>query len=167
MPFYIAGVPVVHLFSGSHEEYHTPEDDVETLNLQGGGDVSTLLSSLLRATLSEEAPLYQPSTAPPVAGDSRGYGSYLGTIPDYSTMMAETGGVLLGGVRPDGPADRAGLREGDRIIAMADIEIQNLYDMTFVLRDHRPGETIEIVVDRNGERISLRATLGKRPSRPQ
>ena len=162
-PFYAAGVPVLHLFSGAHERYHTPEDDVGALNMDGGGQVATLLGSLLGATLTEARPTYVRAAAgPAMAGDSRGYGSYLGTIPDYATMMAETGGVLLSDVRPDGPAERAGLRGGDRIVGMAGIEIRNLYDMSFVLRDHRPGETITIVVERDGQRVELLATLGQR-----
>jgi hypothetical protein len=168
MPFYEKKVPVVHLFSGAHEEYHTPDDDAETLNMDGGGQVAAFLANVLGALATEEVTLtWQPSSSgPTMAGDSRGYGAYLGTIPDYSTMMASEGGVLLSGVRKDGPADRAGIRGGDKIVAMAGVEIQNLYDMTFVLRDNRPGESIEVVVLREGERIALLATLGKRGKSP-
>ena len=42
----------------------------------------------------------------------RGYGAYLGTVPDYSAMDATTGGVLLADVRPGSPADKAGIRGG-------------------------------------------------------
>lgn len=168
-PFYAAGIPVVHFFSGSHEEYHTPADDAPTLNTEGGGQVATLLAATLRTvTTSAEKPEYVKSTAgPAMAGDSRGYGSYLGTVPDYASMGAKEGGVLLSGVRDGGPADRAGLEGGDRIIKMGDIEIQNLYDMVFVLRDNRPGDTLDVTVVRGEETILLKATLGKRPTTPQ
>jgi Tol biopolymer transport system component len=167
--FYDRGVPVIHLFSGAHEQYHTPEDDYETLNLEGGGQVVTLLAGALEGlvTAPQKLTYVKASSAPTMGGDSRGYGAYLGTIPDYAAMMAEEGGVLLGGVRADGPADRAGLQGGDTIVGMAGAEIQNLYDMTFVLRDHRPGETIEIVVLRGGEEVSLQATLGRRAAEPE
>jgi Tol biopolymer transport system component len=102
------------------------------------------------------------AAAPAMQGDSRGYGAYLGTIPDYRAMEDSKGGVLLGDVRPGGPADRAGIRGGDRIVEMAGTKIENLYDMTFALQDHKPGETIDVVVVRNGERVTLRATLGER-----
>jgi len=169
LPFYEKRVPVVHFFSGAHEEYHTPDDDAETLNMEGGGQVAALLADVLGVLTTGDATLtWQPSSSgPTMAGDSRGYGAYLGTIPDYSAMMETEGGVLLSGVRTDGPADRAGIRGGDRIVAMAGVEIQNLYDMTFVLRDNRPGESIEVVVLRDGERISLLATLGKRGESPE
>ncbi len=97
-----------------------------------------------------------------MAGDSRGFGAYLGTIPDYAEMMNSEGGVLLSDVRQGGPADIAGITRGDRIVEMDGTEIRNLYDMTFVLRDHRPGQIIEIKILRGDRPLSLSATLGRR-----
>ena len=166
LPFYEQGIPVVHLFTGGHTEYHTPDDDPKTLNLEGGGQVAGLLQGVLRELLeADQALTYRPAeSAAPLVGDSRSYGSYLGTVPDFSEMMGGTGGVLLSGVRKDGPGDQAGLRAGDRIVSMAGVEIHNLYDMTFVLREHRPGEVIEIELLRDGTRVDVTATLGRRES---
>jgi TolB protein len=50
-------------------------------------------------------------------------------------------------------------------VAMAGSRIENLHDMTFALQDNRPGETIDVVVLRGGERVTLRATLGERAAR--
>ncbi len=164
--FYEAGIPVVHLFSGAHEQYHTPDDDPETLDVEGGARVVRFVAEAAAALARlGERPSFQASrgSGAPMMGDSRGYGAYLGTIPDYSEMLGgENDGVLLAGVRAASPADRAGLRKGDRIVEMAGVRIANLYDMTFVLRDHRPGQTVRIVVEREGERLSLLATLEDR-----
>jgi Tol biopolymer transport system component len=81
-------------------------------------------------------------------------------------MASREGGVLLSGVRTDGPADRGGVRQGDTIVEMAGVEILNLYDMTFVLREHRPGETVPLSVLRDGERVQLQVTLGRRGEQP-
>jgi len=59
------------------------------------------------------------SAGPPMEGDRRGYGAYLGTVPDFRAMEATEGGVLLSDVRAGGPADLAGIRGGDRILAPA------------------------------------------------
>ena len=169
MAFYSAGVPVTHLFSGTHSEYHTPEDDAGLINSDGGARVSILLESLLVRLLTDPTrPTYQRSTSgPTMIGDSRGYGSYLGTVPDMSSMMGAEGGVLLADVRDGGPAHTAGIRGGDTITQMASMVIQNLYDMSFALQDHRPGETIEIIVLRNSEELTFRAVLGRRGESPQ
>jgi Tol biopolymer transport system component len=168
MSFYQNDIPVVHLFTGAHSEYHTPADDVATLNMEGGGRVADFLAAVLGDLLanSERLTFAATGSAPSMGGDSRSYGAYLGSIPDYTTMASREGGVLLSGVRTDGPADRGGVRQGDTIVEMAGVEILNLYDMTFVLREHRPGETVPLSVLRDGERVQLQVTLGRRGEQP-
>lgn len=162
--FYAAGVPVVHFFTGAHEQYHSPEDDAPLLNLEGGADVARITAALADGVRRGPRPDYvRTSAAAPTAGDSRGYGAYFGSVPDYSAMEATTGGVKLSDVRPGSPAEKGGVRKGDVIIGMAGITINNLYDMTFVLREHKPGDTIDIVVKRDGKELKLRATLAQRP----
>jgi Tol biopolymer transport system component len=165
--FYAAGIPVLHLFTGTHEQYHSPEDKAATLNAEGAARIAELTAVLAsRVARGDATPVYARASAPPAReGDSRGYGAYLGTVPDYRSMEQETGGVLLADTRAGGPADRAGVRKGDRIVAMAGTRIENLHDMTFALQDHRPGETIDVVVVRGAERVTLRATLGERAAR--
>ena len=167
MSFYTKGVPVVHLFSGSHEQYHTPEDDAALLNNPGGGQVSVLLQETLAGLLSAPTRLTfaPPQSGPVMAGDSRGYGSYFGSIPDYTAMegMANDG-VKLSGVRPGSPAEEAGVQAGDVLVGMGGVSVRNLYDMTFVLQDHKPGDIVELVVRRGGAELKLAATLRARPA---
>ncbi|MCI0658564.1 MAG: M28 family peptidase [Acidobacteria bacterium] len=162
--FYASGIPVLHFFTGAHEEYHTPQDDPGTLNAQGAAQIEEFAVSLMQelATRLTRITYVRTSAGPAMEGDSRGYGAYLGTIPDYRAMESTEGGVLLADVRTGGPADRAGIRGGDRIVSMAGTRIENLYDMTFALQDNRPGETIDVTVLRGNERLTLQATLGDR-----
>jgi len=161
--FYAAGVPVLHLFTGAHEQYHSPEDDVALLNVAGGAEVTRITAALADGLRTGPRPDYvRTSAAAPDAGDSRGYGAYFGSVPDYSTMEAATGGVKLADVRAGSPAEKGGIRKGDVIVSMAGVTINNLYDMTFVLREHKPGETIEVVVLRAGEPVTRRVTLARR-----
>jgi Tol biopolymer transport system component len=162
--FYARQIPVLHFFTGTHERYHTPDDDADTVNLEGVMKVAELTSHVAASVArGEVTPAYaRVAAAPAMEGDSRGYGAYLGTIPDYSAMESAGGGVKLADVRTGGPADKAGIKGGDTLVAMAGTRIENLYDMTYALQDHKPGETIDVVVLRNGERMTLRATLGSR-----
>ncbi|HET7710573.1 MAG TPA: M20/M25/M40 family metallo-hydrolase [Thermoanaerobaculia bacterium] len=166
--FYAAQIPVLHFFTGAHERYHTPDDRAETLNYEGLEKVvsftTRVVTSLARGDVS---PTYARATsAPLMQGDSRGYGAYLGTVPDYSAMNETSGGVLLADVRPGSPAERAGLRGGDRLVEIAGTRIENLYDMTFALQDQKPGDTVDVVVMRKGARQTLRATLSSRGATP-
>ena len=83
----------------------------------------------------------------------------MGTIPD---MTPQDFGVRITGVREDSPAEKAGLRAGDTIVELGGKEITDLYAYTYVLRDHKPGDEVTVVVLRNGERLSLKAVLGSR-----
>ena len=170
--FYAEGVPVAHLFTGAHEQYHTPEDDAALLNNVGGGEIVAFTEALVTAATRGDRLTYVRTAAAPMSGDSRGYGAYFGSVPDYSTMEAKTGGVKLSDVRKGSPAEKAGLQKGDVITGMAGTSVQNLYDMTFVLREHRAGETIEVVFQRGGVEQKKKATLatrsgdGKSPHKP-
>ena len=165
--FYAAGVPVVHLFTGAHDQYHTPDDDAPLLNMEGGGTVTSFTAALLGELVQPATKLaYARSTSGAPGGDSRGYGAYFGSVPDYSAMEASTGGVKLSDVRAGSPAEKAGLKKGDIIIRMAGTTVNNLYDMTYVLREHRPKETIEVVVLREGKEVSMLATLSTRTPEP-
>lgn len=166
--FYGDKIPVLHFFTGAHERYHTPDDKWNTLNYPGAARVVQFTADIAGKLLDgETSPTYtRVAVAPVFEGDSRGYGSYLGTIPDYRAMDSSSGGVLLADVRAGGPADMAGIRGGDRIVQMAGTRIENLYDMTYALQDHKPGETIDVVVVRNSETKKLRATLGSRSATP-
>jgi Tol biopolymer transport system component len=164
--FYAKQIPVLHFFTGTHERYHTADDDADTVNFAGAAKVAELTArvgeALARGSVN---PTYaRAAAAPAMEGDSRGYGAYLGTVPDFTAMEATTGGVKLSDVRAGGPADKAGIRGGDVLVAMAGTRIENLYDMTYALQDHKPGETVDVVVMRNGEKLTLRATLGSRSS---
>jgi len=88
-----------------------------------------------------------------------GYGAYLGTIPD---MTGSPGGVRITGVRAGSPAEVAGLKGGDIITAIGAKTVANLYDMTDALRSHQAGDTVLIVVKREGADLRVTAVLGKR-----
>ena len=162
--FYASGVPVIHLFTGAHEAYHTPDDKPNTINAEGMARVIEFTTNLAaELALGETRPTYVRATsAPLMEGDSRGYGAYLGTVPDYRAMESTEGGVLLADVRAGGPAEKAGIKGGDKIVSMAGTKIENLYDMTYALQDHKPGQTIDVVVVRGADHLTLRATLGDR-----
>ena len=166
--FYAAGVPVLHFFTGAHEAYHTPDDTASTVNAAGAARVIALTADLAEElVLGRLNPVHQrTASGPPLAGDSRGYGAYLGTVPDFRGMEAAEGGVLLADVRAGSPAARAGIRGGDRIVALAGTKVANLYDMTYALQEHKPGDAVDVVVLRGAERITVRAVLGERGAGP-
>ena len=162
-PFYAAGVPVLHLFTGTHTDYHKPSDDTAKINAAGGARVAALAADLAAELSRRPGRLTYASVAPPPpTGDSRSYGASLGTIPDYTGPPGGAKGVLLAGVRPGSPAEAAGIRRGDILVGLAGKEIGDIYDFVYVLRTAKPGQLATAVVIRDGARVELPVTFGGR-----
>lgn len=158
-PFYAAGVPVLHFFTGAHEDYHKPSDTADKINAGGGARVALLVSDLARELAGRPARLaYKSAPAPAPAGDARSYGASLGTIPDYAGDGRP--GVLVANVRPGGAAEKAGIARGDLLVELAGRPIRDIYDFMYVLRQAKPGDKTTAVVDRGGKRIALPVTFG-------
>jgi len=156
--FYAAGAPVLHLFTGVHEDYHKPSDDTDKINAEGGARVASLMADVAAAVAARPQRLtYKSVPAPPPAGDVRSAGAGLGTVPDYAGDGRP--GVLLSGVRAGSAAEKGGLQRGDLLVELAGTPIRDIHDLMFVLRRAKPGEKSLAVVDRGGSRISLAVTF--------
>ena len=167
--FYGEGIPVLHFLSNLHEDYHRPSDDWQKINADGLARVSELTARIASRLATGGAnaivmtPIEQsrPSPAAPAqsSSSSSGYGPYLGTIPD---MTPREFGLRLTGVREGSPAAIAGLQPGDVVVEFDGNPIADIYAYTYALQAKQAGDEVVIVVERNGERISVTATLGER-----
>jgi C-terminal processing protease CtpA/Prc len=157
MSFYVAGVPVLHLFTGAHSDYHKPTDSVDKINVAGAAQIAKLVSTLVTTLSAREKPLSYKAGAhgPAPRGDVRNFGASLGTIPDYAGPGAGKSGVLLGGVRPGGAAERAGLRRGDVLVRIDSHEIRGIEDLMFVLGAAKPGDRAKVTVVRDGKPLEV------------
>ena len=80
-----------------------------------------------------------------------------------SSGQAAEGGAAVGDVIADGPAARAGLRQGDRIVEIEEQPVRDPDDVSAVVNARRPGDEVQVVVERDGERRTLTVTLGEQP----
>ena len=152
-----AEVPTLSFFTGTHEEYHSPRDDADLINYDDLDRVARFGALLARRVANEaEAPAFVA-----VAQSSGQMGSrdavtvFTGTIPDYAS---EVEGLLLGGVIEGGPAEEAGLREGDVIVEFAGQTITNIYDYMYVLDSLKIDVPVPVVYMRDGERVEVELT---------
>ena len=155
--FYPRGVPVLSLFTGSHDDYHRPTDDAPKLDYAGLERITRLSKRLIdELATGKITPSYvkiERSTAP--GGSRENLRAYLGTIPDYATEVA---GVKLSGVRGGSPAEKAGLKGGDVIVEFAGQKIKNIYDYTYALDAVKIGQPVEVVVQREGKPVRVSVT---------
>jgi len=167
--FYGEGLPVLHFFSNTHMDYHRPSDDWDKVDIEGLDQIVDLVSEValdvagvsgsdVRIALTPVEPdLAEAHGQASTTGG--GYGPYLGTIPD---MVPVDVGLRLTGVREGSPAADAGIRGGDIVVEFGGREVRDIYAYTYALQAHEPGDAVEIVVLRDGERLTFTAVLGDR-----
>ena len=65
-------------------------------------------------------------------------------------------------VRDGSPAAKAGFKAGDVLVEFDGKKIENLYDFTYALRAHKPGDKVAVTVLRDGEKLTREVTLERR-----
>jgi len=146
--FYNVDIPVLHFFTGQHEDYHRPSDDFEKLNYKGMQTISNYIFEVIsdldnngklpfRKTKneSEETPRFKVG---------------LGVIPDY---LFDGKGMRIDGISEDKPAQKAGLQKGDIVVKLGDSAVVDMMSYMKVLATFEKGNTTKVVVDRKGERV--------------
>ena len=78
------------------------------------------------------------------------------------TLSDDAQGVTVAGIMPNSPAADAGIRLGDRILAIGEQLVSTSSDVIYEIAARRPGEKVAIRVDRGGLKGALRATLASR-----
>ena len=159
--FYLKRVPILSLFTGAHEDYHKPSDTADKLNYEGLRDIARFVALVARSrVLAEDEPVYIAVARPQGASARRMSNVFLGTIPDYAKEGQR--GVPLSGVVKDGPAEAAGLAGGDVVVGLAGQDLENIYDYVRTLNGLKPGEAVDITVEREGARKTFSITPGSR-----
>jgi hypothetical protein len=150
MTFNLAEIPSLALFTGSHADYHRPSDDADTVNYQDLERVARYGAAVASHLANETIPPDFIRVERTEQGGQAMMRVSTGTIPDYSS---EVDGLLLSGVMAGGPAERAGLRQGDVIVELAGRSVSNIYDYMFALDLLMVGEPAAVVFMRDGERL--------------
>lgn len=159
--FYLKNLPVLHFFTDVHEDYHKVGDTPDKINAAGEARVVALAERALRAIADRPARLTfvrAPSSAK--MSSSNGSNVYLGSIPDMAG--SDTPGLRLSGVSAGSPAEVAGLKAGDIIVVFDGKPVKDLYEYSDALYSHKPGDEVDIVVLRGGQRVTVHVKLGRR-----
>ncbi|MEO0937259.1 MAG: Do family serine endopeptidase [Pseudomonadota bacterium] len=75
--------------------------------------------------------------------------------------LEDTAGALVTSV-PDGPAKDAGMQDGDVILSFAGVDVDDTRGLVRQVGNSPVGETVRVVVFRDGQTMTLRVTLGRR-----
>lgn len=152
--FYYANVPVLHLFTGQHNDYHKPSDDEKLINYSG---MFQVYGFTLQMVQSLNKIKNMPFTATKSEESTRmAFKVSLGIMPDY---IFDGIGLRVDGVNLGKPGEKAGLLKGDVITKMGDFSIANIQDYMKALSQFKKGETISILIKRGNEEKTLQVTF--------
>lgn len=148
--FYNKDLPVLFFHTGSHENYHRPSDDVELINYEGIHEISNYIVNVI-----DEIETYGKldfketvSNQPTVAR----FKVSLRVMPDY---VFDGQGMKADQIIKGGPADKAGLIDGDIIIGIADFKVNDVYDYMEALSNFNEGDSTVIYVVREEKRLEF------------
>jgi serine protease DegQ len=90
-------------------------------------------------------------------------------VQDLTPELAEsfslkaTEGALIAGVLKGGPADNAGIRPGDILVAVNDGRVSDSASLLNLIAALKPGETAKLTVARKQQMLALPVSVGRRP----
>ena len=154
--FYLKDIPVLFLFTGAHQEYHKPSDDLALINLKGE---ALLLKYVIQViTKINQSPIldFKKTSNPHSNATKSSFKVTLGVIPDYSYDGI---GLRLDGVSDGRPAEKAGIKTGDIILKIGTFEIKDVYGYMEVLSKFEKGITVKVLLKRKGETLEVELTF--------
>jgi pimeloyl-ACP methyl ester carboxylesterase len=125
-----------------------------------------LIASLLLAVTSAlappatQAPADLKKSAPTKEETPLEERGFFGILPGADSKS----GLIVEEVTPDGPAAKAGVKDGDKIIKLNDKEVKNSDELRKRLGNTKPGQTLAVTIKRGDKEMMIRVTLGKRPA---
>ncbi len=152
--FYLADIPVLHFFTGQHEDYHKPSDDTEKVNFEGMEIVSNYIFSIIKdLDRQPKLPFRKTKNESEVVPDFK---VTLGVVPDY---LFSGKGMRIDGISEDRPAQKAGLQKGDIVVKMGEFEVTDMMSYMKSLSKFEKGQTTKVTIDRSGELKEVEVTF--------
>lgn len=152
--FYLADIPVLHFFTGQHEDYHKPSDDAEKVNFEGMKIVSNYIFSIIKDLDNQpKLPFKKTKNESEVVPEFK---VTLGVVPDY---LFSGKGMRIDGISEDRPAQKAGLQKGDIVVKMGDFEVTDMMSYMKSLSKFEKGQTAKVTIERGGELKEVEVTF--------
>ena len=153
--FYIKGIPSANFSTGLDSAYYSRLDAVEKMDFADLQRITKFASLLIGQLMKPEQGLnYQKVEIKSVIEKKSSGLPTLGTIPGYAA--SDEPGVEIDGIQPGGPAEKAGILPGDRLMKLKGKEVKDIYDFMHILDELTVGVETDIQVKRDGKLLDLK-----------
>jgi len=157
--FYKKNVPSLFFFTGIHKDYHSPRDEAELVNYDGLKLISDLAEKVIDNAANRND-RYKFKVLPKLEEESEQTPARmkvtLGVMPDYAYAGA---GLKIDSVIDDRPAKKSGMKDGDIVLKIKDIDITDIYKYMEALSVIEPGSTVQVVIERNNDEMLFDVTF--------
>ena len=154
--FYAKDIPVLFISTGAHADYHTPSDNLASINIEGTTEVISFAADLANALANKAERIAFTEAGPKVRGSSRGRhgkGVTLGLMPDMNYDGSDGMPVML--ITAGKPAAVGGIQKGDIITAIEGKSVGNVYDYMSRLGQLKEGMDIVVTVKRGDDNMEI------------
>ena len=152
--FYLQDIPVLHFFTGQHENYHKPSDDSDLINYNGLDLISNYIFSII-SDLDDNGKLPFRKTKNE-SQESPRFKVSLGVIPDY---LYDGKGMRIDGVSSGRPAEIAGFIKGDVITKLGEAKIDDMMSYMKALSKLKSGDLVKVEYKRDNKISSKNVTF--------
>ena len=148
--FYTNNIPVLHFFTGQHEDYHKPSDDIEKINFEGIYDISKYVVNIIKNSFDILDFDYVETKSE--SNETPRFSVTLGIMPDY---LSEENGLRIDGVSKGKLADRVGILNGDVIVKLGEFDVTDIMTYMKALSNFNSGDKTIVVIYREGIKIEF------------
>jgi aminopeptidase YwaD len=153
--FYSKNIPVLHFWTGTHDDYHTPADTWDKINYNGMLSVADLIFKMSSGLANETNKLKFKEAGPKEDPNrlSRRRGITLGIRPDVTGSIKN--GLIVEDVTSGKPGAIGGMKKGDIIVSIEGKVVNNIGDYMFRMSQLKRGQTISVEVMRKDKKEVL------------
>jgi len=153
--FYLNNIPVLHFFTGQHEDYHKPTDDAAKINFEGMSKVCQYIIAVVMQ-LNSLPKLSYIKTKEDNNENTPKFKVTLGVIPDY---MFDGEGMRIDGVTEGKAASKAGLIKGDIVIQLGELQVTDMSSYMKALSQFTKGQQTTVIFIRDREKKQSNITF--------
>ena len=148
--FYLQNIPVLHFFTGQHEDYHKPSDDVDKINFEGMYTIMSYVTNIIENSAKIEHFDFQETASDTTQTPK--FNVTLGIMPDY---LYDGKGLRIDGVTKGKTADKHKILKGDIIVQIGERKVQDIMDYMKGLGDFNQGDTTSVKILRDDQIITI------------
>lgn len=147
--FYRKDIPVLFFFTGLHADYHRPSDDADKINYTGEWQIIKLIEELITVT-GPKGKLPFSKTREVQTSTSTRFSVTMGIMPDYTFNGT---GIRVDGVSDNRPAQKAGIKMGDIILQLGDVNTSSMESYMQALGKYKKGDNVKVKFKRGNDTL--------------